>query len=37
MIAKLITQCKNMSASRKQDLVVCALGIALVCIAKLIN
>lgn len=33
MVAKI----KNLSASRKQDLVVCILGVALVCLAKLIS
>lgn len=33
MVAKI----KRLSASRKQDLIVCLLGITLVCLAKLLS
>lgn len=33
----MLVRIKNLSASRKQDLAVCILGVALVCLAKLIS
>lgn len=33
----MIVKIKNLSVSRQQDLVVCLLGIGLVCLAKLLS